>query len=109
FLVRRIEAPERPLPLGRYEVCLGRGPFSLENELRLLQDRRIDVLVTKASGGAAARAKLEAARELGLPVIMIRRPGRAALPSVTTVEDAMRWIADAVGDSPRIDPRPGSA
>lgn len=104
FLVRRIEMPERPLPLGRYEICLGRGPFSLEHERTLLRDYRIDVLVTKASGGAATGAKLEAARELGLPVIMIRRPGNAAAANVSTVEDAIRWVVAAVAGKPWIDP-----
>lgn len=104
FLVRRIEVPEQPLPLGRYEICLGRGPFSFEHERRLLRDRRIDVLVTKASGGAATGAKLEAARDLGLPVIMIRRPNEAAVAGVSAIEDVIRWIAGAV---PRIDRWPG--
>ena len=56
-------------------MCLqARGPFTLADELALLRAHRIDVLVTKASGGDATYAKLAAARTLGLPVIMLQRP-----------------------------------
>jgi precorrin-6A/cobalt-precorrin-6A reductase len=108
FLVRRIEPPAGRLPLDRYEICLGRGPFSLEDERDLLRRHRIDVVVTKASGGAATRAKLDAARELGLPVVMIRRPGPDAAPGVPTVEAALRRIASFV-ESRGIDRPPPSS
>jgi precorrin-6A/cobalt-precorrin-6A reductase len=92
FVVRLIDAPRGPLPLRRYDVVLGRGPFSLVEERHLLRRHGVDVLVCKASGGAATEAKLVAARELGLPVIMIRRPPPEPGPQVETVEAALDWL-----------------
>jgi precorrin-6A/cobalt-precorrin-6A reductase len=93
FVVRLIEKPRQILPLPRHEIVLGRGPFGLAAERRLLLRHRIDVLVCKASGGAATEAKLIAARELGLPVIMVRRPRPEPGPAVDTVEAALSWLA----------------
>jgi precorrin-6A/cobalt-precorrin-6A reductase len=94
FVVRLIDPPRRPLPLPGCTVVLGRGPFTLADERQLLLQHRIDVVVCKASGGAATEAKLIAARELGLPVIMIRRPPREPGAAVETVADAIEWLAD---------------
>ena len=93
FVVRLIDPPTAALPLTRYDVVLGRGPFSTVEERRLLARHRIDVLVCKASGGAATEAKLIAARELGLPVIMVRRPPAEPGDAVDTVEAALDWLA----------------
>ncbi len=73
YLVRSVEPPEPPMP-RHTEVLLARGPFTVESETALLRDHRIDVLVTKDSGGSATSAKLTAARELGLPVVVVHRP-----------------------------------
>ncbi|MBT3150423.1 cobalt-precorrin-6A reductase [Streptomyces sp. CHD11] len=73
FVVRSVEPPEPPLPAHTH-VLLARGPFTVAGETALLRDHRIDVLVTKDSGGAATSAKLGAARDLGLPVVVVRRP-----------------------------------
>jgi precorrin-6A/cobalt-precorrin-6A reductase len=82
YVVRSVDpAPPDLLPPGA-EVILDRGPFNEANERRLLQEQRIDVLVTKNSGGAATEAKLRAARALGLPVIMVDRPPPADLDDV---------------------------
>jgi precorrin-6A/cobalt-precorrin-6A reductase len=93
FVVRMIDKPRAPLPMRFYEVVLGRGPFALAEERHLLQRYAIDVLVCKASGGAATEAKLVAARELSLPVIMVRRPPAERGLSVDTVEAALDWLA----------------
>jgi precorrin-6A/cobalt-precorrin-6A reductase len=93
FIVRLIEPPRERLPLGAVDVVLGRGPFSLGEERRMLRNHAIDVLVCKASGGSATESKLVAARELGLPVIMVRRPPREAGLAVDTVEAALDWLA----------------
>lgn len=85
FVVRSVEPPEPPMPPD-VRVVLARGPFTVSDEAGLLRAHRIDVLVTKDSGGAATAAKLTAARHLGLPVVVVRRP---PLPEgVTAVPDA---------------------
>jgi precorrin-6A/cobalt-precorrin-6A reductase len=93
FVVRMIDKPRNPLPLRFHEVVLGRGPFALSEERHLLQVKAIDVLICKASGGTATEAKLAAARELSLPVIMVRRPPAERGLSVDTVEGAIDWLA----------------
>ena len=92
-LIRLIAPPKVDLDLGPHEIILGRGPFTLAEERRLLQRYEISVLVTKASGGAATEAKLEAARDAGLPVILIRRPPPPPGETVESVEDALAWVA----------------
>ncbi|HZK89511.1 MAG TPA: cobalt-precorrin-6A reductase [Stellaceae bacterium] len=93
FVVRMIDPPRDTLPLRFHQVVLGRGPFALPDERHLLQRHAIDVLVCKASGGAATEAKLVAARELSLPVIMVRRPLAERGLAVDTVEAALDWLA----------------
>lgn len=92
FLIRAIDPPEGALPAA-YELLLARGPFSVTDETALLTAHRIDVLVTKDSGGALTEAKLHAARALHLPVVMIDRP---PLPTgartVETVAAAWDWL-----------------
>jgi precorrin-6A/cobalt-precorrin-6A reductase len=94
FLVRTIEPPGA-LPLRRGQWLAGRGPFAVEDELALLRAHAIEVLVTKASGGAATYAKLAAARQLGLPVVMVRRPPPPPGPVVDSVEAALAWLERA--------------
>jgi precorrin-6A/cobalt-precorrin-6A reductase len=85
FVLRSVEPPEPPMP-PRLTVLLARGPFTVPEETALLREHRIDVLVTKDSGGTATAAKLTAARRLGLPVVVVRRPplpdGVTAVPNV---------------------------
>ncbi|MFF2851047.1 cobalt-precorrin-6A reductase [Streptomyces sp. NPDC058001] len=90
FLVRSVEPPGPPLP-RHCEVLLARGPFTVEGETELLRDRRIDVLVTKDSGGTATAAKLTAARTLGVPVLVVRRPPPPA--GATVIEDVPQVLA----------------
>jgi len=92
FLVRLVDPPRRPLPLRFCEVVIGRGPFTLANEWHLIARHAINVLVCKASGGAATEAKLVAARELSLPVVMVRRPAPELGDTVQTVEQALDWL-----------------
>lgn len=92
FLARSVEAPEPPCP-PLMEVLLDRGPFTLGGERELLRRHRVDVLVTKDSGGAATAPKLTAAREAGLPVLVVRRPPAPAdVPVVRDPQEAARWI-----------------
>ncbi|UNO41098.1 cobalt-precorrin-6A reductase [Streptomyces sp. MST-110588] len=97
FLVRSVDAPEPPHP-ARMEVLLDRGPFTLDGERDLLRRHRVDVLVTKDSGGAATAPKLTAAREAGIPVVVVRRPPTpAGVPVATTWEAAATWVRDTAG------------
>ncbi|MDJ0344756.1 cobalt-precorrin-6A reductase [Streptomyces sp. H10-C2] len=94
FLVRSVDAPDAPRP-PRMETLLDRGPFTLEGERELLRRHRIDVVVTKDSGGAATAPKLTAAREAGLPVLIVRRPAvPGEVPVVHDTDEAVRWIRD---------------
>jgi precorrin-6A/cobalt-precorrin-6A reductase len=91
FVVRLIAPPRAPLALAA-ELVIARPPFALDDERNLLQRHAIDVVVAKASGGARPE-KLEAARAVGLPVVMISRPPPEPGPAVASVEDAVEWIA----------------
>ncbi|MFE4451911.1 cobalt-precorrin-6A reductase [Streptomyces sp. NPDC056796] len=92
FLMRSVDAPDAPHP-ARMEVLLDRGPFSLEGERELIRRHRVDVLVTKDSGGAATAPKLTAAREAGIPVVVVRRPPAPDGVSVAgTPEEAAAWL-----------------
>ena len=91
FLVRTVDPPEPPTP-RRMEVLRDRGPYTVDGERALLADRRIDVLVTKDSGGPMTAAKLVAARERGLPVVMVDRPPAPDAPTVATVAQALDWL-----------------
>ena len=92
FLVRLVDPPAAPLPLPACDLILDRGPFTFAGEMLIMQRHAIDVLVTKASGGAATAPKLAAARDLGIPVVMLRRPVAEESPSAVRVEDALAWI-----------------
>ncbi|MFF0751320.1 cobalt-precorrin-6A reductase [Streptomyces sp. NPDC004267] len=92
FLVRSVDAPEAPMP-ARTEVLLDRGPFTLEGERELLARHRVDVLVTKDSGAAATAPKLRAAREAGIPVVLVRRPPvPAGVPTAASPGGAAAWV-----------------
>jgi precorrin-6A/cobalt-precorrin-6A reductase len=91
YLVRAVDPFDPGLPRAR--VLCARGPFSLEAELSLLRDERIEVLVSKNAGTPATYAKLAAARRLGLPVVMVARPALPAAPTVSTLEAAHDWLA----------------
>ena len=74
FLIRAVTAPDpHDLP-PQHEILLSRGPYHYDDELAVLREHRIDALVTKNSGGAMTRPKLDAAAALGIPVIMVDRP-----------------------------------
>jgi precorrin-6A/cobalt-precorrin-6A reductase len=92
FLARMVEPPEPPVP-QRIEVLLSRGPFTVDGELELMRSREIDVLVTKDSGGEMTSAKLEAARQLEIPVVIVRRPPLPSAETVATVADALAWLS----------------
>jgi precorrin-6A/cobalt-precorrin-6A reductase len=104
FLIRCVDPPGGLLPANR-EVLLARGPYEREPERALMRRHGIDVLVTKNSGGPLTAGKLDAARDLGIPVVMVGRPAATAAQSVTAVSDALRWVESHVPASERA-PRP---
>jgi precorrin-6A/cobalt-precorrin-6A reductase len=87
----RVIAPGPDLDRGIY--IQARGPFEKADELELLRDHSIDAVISKNAGGTATYPKIAAARELGLPVIMIDRARSADTETVHTVEAAMAWIS----------------
>ncbi len=94
FLIRCVDPPGLPLP-ARKELVLGRGPYTVDGEHTLMTGHDIDLLVTKDAGGDNAAAKLVAARELGIPVIVVRRPALPDVPVVQTVDDVLSWLGSA--------------
>ncbi len=94
FLVRLVEPPEDPIPLEDFRLVLGRGPFSLAQETALLRAQGIEVVVSKNSGGSGTYAKIEAARALDLPVVMVERPPLPEGETVETAAAARAWIED---------------
>ncbi|MBI2256623.1 MAG: cobalt-precorrin-6A reductase [Proteobacteria bacterium] len=92
FVIRSVEAPDAGLAFAQAEVVLARGPFKFEDEHALLQSRAIDHLVCKNSGGSATDGKLQAARELGITVVMQRRPARPDVPQVSNIDAALAWV-----------------
>ena len=96
FLIRTIEPVGGRLPRHLFRLT-ARGPFEEADEIALLEEHRIDAVVTKASGGAATYAKIAAARRLGLPVIMIRRPEPPPGPIVHDTDAAQAWLRQVTG------------
>jgi len=90
FLVRSIERPPPPLP-PHHQLLLDRGPFTLESELAAMERHHIDLVVTRDSGGTATVAKIDAARQRRVPVIMITRPARPHADVVHDAEAAVDW------------------
>jgi precorrin-6A/cobalt-precorrin-6A reductase len=91
FLLRAVDPPAPPLP-RHHRVVLARGPFTADAERALLREHRVDVVVSRDSGGAMTAAKLVAARELGLPVVLVDRPPAPDAPVVESVDEAVRGL-----------------
>jgi precorrin-6A/cobalt-precorrin-6A reductase len=89
---RVLSAPLEPFPLPRGRWLYSPPPFDVASELRLLRELATDWLVVRNSGGSSSRAKVDAARELGIGVAMIRRPPQPLAPRVSTVAEALAWV-----------------
>jgi precorrin-6A/cobalt-precorrin-6A reductase len=96
YLVRSVD-PVNP-PLAVPDVCYitARGPFAETDERTLLEHHRIQAIVSKNSGGSATYGKIAAARVLGVPVIVVRRPALPRAPTVETVGDVLAWLDHAI-------------
>ena len=93
-LLLRVAEELEQLPLPGAELVVGRGPFREADEQRLLTEWRIDVIVSRNSGGPATSAKITAARRLAIPVIMIERPPPEPGQRAGDIEEAVEWIAE---------------
>jgi len=90
-LARVVDAPDLAVPES-WVVLRARGPFHVDAERELLREHRIDLLVTKDSGGPAD-AKLDSAHELGVPVVIVARPPLPrGVEVVSSVADAAEWV-----------------
>ncbi len=92
FLCRMIERPAEGASLPPGEIVLDRGPFTEAGDRALLEAHRIEVVVSRNSGGAEAYSKIAAARDLGLPVVIIDRPALPPGERVDDVAGALAWI-----------------
>lgn len=90
YLVRAVD--RFPLRLPHGQLVAARGPFALADERRLLDEHGIEVLVSKNSGTDATYAKIEAARERALPVVMVQRPMVVHPAAVATIDEALAWV-----------------
>jgi precorrin-6A/cobalt-precorrin-6A reductase len=93
YVIRSVDPPEPEALPPDCELIAARGPFRLADELALLRRIDVSVMVTKNSGGLATEPKLEAARLLGIDVLMIARPVQPAYPeAVASAEEALAWL-----------------
>lgn len=98
YLIRSVDPVEPPLNLPDARYITARGPFLLNDEIRMLEENRIETVISKNSGGSASYGKIEAAKRLGLPVVMIERPPQlngaplngATVPDIATALTAIR-------------------
>jgi precorrin-6A/cobalt-precorrin-6A reductase len=92
YLIRSVDPVEPPLAVPHARYILARGPFDEAGERALLLAHAIDVVVAKNSGGSATYGKIAAARALGIPVILLRRPPELPVYRVATVGEAIAWL-----------------
>ncbi|MEM9583213.1 MAG: cobalt-precorrin-6A reductase [Pseudomonadota bacterium] len=93
LICRQIDPPDGPFPFENGRYLIGRPPFTVEDEKALFALLGIDVLIVKNAGGAASYSKIEAAADLKIPVIMLKRPDQPDAPRVSSVDDVIAWIA----------------
>lgn len=98
YVARTIEPVGDALPVPRLTCIEARGPYDEASETTFLREAGIEVLVSKNAGGGATYGKIAAARALGLPVVMVRRPHKPEVPSVADADDAVRAILTRLGD-----------
>jgi precorrin-6A/cobalt-precorrin-6A reductase len=95
YLARTVDPPEPPPALPHLKLILDRGPFDAAAEIDLMRAHKIQILVTKNSGGAATYGKIEAARALQLPVVVVQAPAEASgVPRFQNLADVVSWLED---------------
>ncbi|WP_207950597.1 cobalt-precorrin-6A reductase [Marinobacter sp. JSM 1782161] len=93
YLLRLVDQPDTQPPLPRHTVTVDRGPFTIANDRALLRGHRIERVVCKNAGGSGAASKIVAARELGIPVLMIDRPELPARREAHRIDAVLDWLA----------------
>ncbi len=94
YVLRLVDEPTAPPPLAHFTTTVDRGPFTLEGDLALFKTQRIERIVCKNAGGEGAVSKLDAARALGVLVVMIDRPALPARHEVHSVDQVLAWLND---------------
>ncbi len=92
YLLRLVDAPTSEMLLPNCDVVIDRGPFATSSDKDLLSHHKTQIIISKNSGGTGARAKLDAARELGLDVIMIDRPNVPSRMILGDLDQVLRWL-----------------
>lgn len=92
YLLRFVDQPATPPALLHYHLVIDRGPFDVVSDMHLMQAHGIDLILSKNAGGTGARAKLIAARNLGLPVLMIDRPALLDRLELHDPRAVLHWI-----------------
>lgn len=98
YLLRLVDEPENPPPFPDHHIIVDRGPFTEAGDRALMEEHRIDLVVSKNAGGGGAAAKIAAARALRLPVLMIDRPHIPPRREAHDVEEVMDWLAHTPTD-----------
>lgn len=99
YLVRSVDPVDPPLAVPRASYITARGPFTEQEDRALLERHNIETIVAKNSGGDASYGKIEAARALRLPVIVLKRPVLPDVASVATVDAVLVWLDHAIAPS----------
>ena len=101
YLVRTIEPIGDALPVPNVIAIQDRAPFNEAAERALMERERVEVVVTKNSGGTATYPKIAAARALGLPVIIVARPQKLrGVEEVASADAALEWLERYHGRTP---------
>ena len=92
YLLRLVDEPDG-VPMPNADIEVSRGPFTLEGDIALMRQHGTELVVSKNAGGTGARAKLDAARQLGVPVLMIDRPVVPERTELATPAQVLDWLA----------------
>lgn len=92
YLLRLVDAPDGEVPLPNRSIVVDQGPFSVTDDTDLMRDHKIELVVAKNAGGSGARAKIDAAHALSIPIIMIDRPHIPNRPEVGSPQEVLDWL-----------------